>query len=129
MDSQNSECDYTVNHRSALCAIYEWAVPEKFCPPHRGGWISRLFMVKFSPGFPGFFEQKILFFTQISRRNSHRCSKSTPLMFSHSGFPGKFCKGASGIPDFLAYVTMTSSMGVPAKFCKEASGIPDFLHT
>ena len=77
--------------------------------PHRGGWICRFFGVKYSHGFPAFFEQKSLFSYRFPQKN-HKGTQNPHFLFSHSGFPGKFCKKASGIPDF-AYVAMTSSVG------------------
>ena len=61
-------------------------------------------MTKLSTGFPGFLSIKIFVFTRISREKLQRCQKSELFlmkMYSQSGSPGRNCKVACGIPNFL----------------------------
>ena len=83
--------------------------------PHRGGWISRLFVVKYYPGFPGFLNKNPYSHTDFQKWSTHT-PKIQIFLFSHSGFRGKMCKIESGIPDFL-YIRSTDILyGGKAKF-------------
>ena len=106
----NISNDHYVAHPPCICfypsIILEWAVPEKFCPPlHRGGWISRLFWVKYSPGFPGFWT-KICIFIHIFTKNS----KSTLCDFS-LWISRKILKNSKLNSRLIAFIALTSSLG------------------
>ena len=50
-----------------------WAVPEKeFAVPYRGGWISRLFVVKYSPGFPSVLDKNPYFHTDFHKKKKKK---------------------------------------------------------
>ena len=59
---------------------------KNFALPHRGGWISRLFLVKYSPGFPGFSNKNPNFHIDFHKKITPALKIRTSL-FSHSGFP------------------------------------------
>ena len=55
---------------------------------HRGGWISKLFWLKFTPWISMVFD-KNLCFTWISRKDIHKHQKSRLFSMKISGFPEK----------------------------------------
>ena len=50
------------------------------------------FLVKFSPGFPGFLNKSPYFHTDFQKKNSHKYSKSTPFCFLSLDFQENFAK-------------------------------------
>ena len=64
--------------------------------PHRGGWISSHFLVKYSPGFPGFLNKNPYFHTDFhkkkKKKKSLRYLTSTLVCFLTLEFQENFAK-------------------------------------
>ena len=81
----------------------------KNCPPHRGGWISRLFLVKYSP-VPGFLIKNPYFHTDFQRKN-HTGAEIPYFYVISLWIARKILQNSKWNSKLFAYVALTSSMG------------------
>ena len=77
--------------------------------PHRGGWISRLFLVKYCPGFPGFLNKSPYFHTDFQITHAPKIHTFF-FCFLALDFRETFVKQQVEFVDFYIRIALTSSM-------------------
>ena len=82
---------------------------KKLPSPHRGGWISRLFLVEYSPRF-GIFWTKYLFSYRFPQK-FHKCAQNPQLFIFSLWVSRKILKNSKWNSRLFAFVALTSTMG------------------